>query len=370
MSSRSNMVISLVIIGVIFGSVGVAILFAAPYEPSRVAIVMMAPGFGDMSKADTILEGMDSVAGDVSVQFVYTLATTEQAARTALEEYAGHTNFYDLIMAVGEDLSDELQTVATNNPDQKFAIIGGHVNLENVASATFATQEGAFLGGVVAAFAADDQREEMVSNDAQIGILAAMDDGEINVLVNGFIQGVQAANETYNLNVVLQETRYVGSYNNSATAQSMIYDMFVNQNCSVIFAPVRASYEGVRNGMIAADGNTQAFPFTSHRRPLVIAAEGNLDYYGTANPDIPVAPSNIPTSVMDRTDWAVYDIINQTLWDQFPGGELLEYDLANGGCNITGFEYSSTYLPDDLYDALEQYISDITSGTLIVARDL
>jgi hypothetical protein len=66
----------------------------------------------------------------------------------------------------------------------------------------------------------------------------------------------------------------------------------------------------------------------------------------------------------------MYRIINQTLWDQFPGGEILEYNLANGGCNITGFEYSSTYLPSNLDDAIDQYIIDIESGTIIITRDL
>ena len=69
MSSRSNIVISLVIIAIIFGGVGITIYLSAPYEPSRVAVVMMAPGFGDMSKADTVYEGMDSLAHDISVQY-------------------------------------------------------------------------------------------------------------------------------------------------------------------------------------------------------------------------------------------------------------------------------------------------------------
>jgi basic membrane protein A len=367
------MVISLVIIGIIFGSVGVAILLAAPYEPSRVAVVILAPGFGDMSKADTIYEGMDEIAGDVSVQFITPdpLPTTEQDARDYLETYASRANYYDLIIAVGEDLSDELQTVATNFPDQKFAMIGGNVNLDNVASATFASQEGAFIGGVVAAFAADDQRDQIegdnATHDAQIGILAAMDDGEINVLVNGFIQGVEAANDTYDLNVTLADTVYLGSYNDSLAAEGAIYTMFAVDSYSVVFAPVRASYPGVREGMLRAE---ETFGFGSLRQPLVIAAEGNLDYFGTANPEIPVAPSWITTSVVDRTDMAIYEIVNQTLWDQFPGGELMEYNLANGGSNITGFEYSSTYVPDELEPAINTYIDQIGSGIIVVTRDL
>ncbi|MFW9918290.1 MAG: BMP family protein [Candidatus Thorarchaeota archaeon] len=369
MSSRSNMVISLVIIAIIFGGVGFAIYFAAPYEPSRVAVVMMAPGFGDMSKADNVYEGMDTLAHDVSVQYVYPdpLPTTVAEAQDDLEEYASRANFYDLIIAIGEDMIPALQSVATDFPNQKFAIIGGDVSLDNVASATFESQEAAFLAGVVAAFMADEQRDSIdAPYNAQIGILGAVDDNEINVLINGFIQGVISANETYDLNVTLVDTQYVGYWNNSDVAEGMIYTMFVVDDISVIFAPVRASYEGVRTGMFRAD---QAFGFSS-RQPLVIAAEGNLDWYGAANPEIPIAPSFITTSAYDRMDWAIYDIINQTLWDLFPGGELLEYNLANGGSNITDFLYSSTYIPEELEDALDLYREQISDGTIIVTRDL
>ncbi len=371
MSSRSNYVISFVIVAIIFGGVGAAIYVAAPYEPSRIAVVMMAPGFGDMSKADTIYAGMKMVLGDIAVQYITPdpLPTTVSEAQADLEGYASTENFYDLIVAVGEDLVSALRTVASNFPEQKFAMIGGNVNLDNVASATFESQEGAFLAGVVAAFMANEQRDTINSpNNAQIGILGAMDDSEINVLINGFIQGVTAANETYNLNVTLAEPEYVGSWNDSARAQIQISSMFITQKISVIFAPVRASYPGVRQGMIDAESLFTAQE--AGRMPLVIAAEGNLDWYGTANPDTPVDPSWITTSALDRTDWAFYEIVNLTLWDMFPGGNLFEYDIANGGSNITTFEYSSTYIPDELILALDYFREQIGNGNIVVTRDL
>lgn len=366
------MIVSLVIIAIIFGGVGAAILVAAPYEPSRVAVVMMAPGFGDMSKADTVFEGMDTLAHDVSVQYIIPnpLPTSVSAAQDILEEYASApAGYYDLIIAVGEDLAPSLQTVATDFPNQKFAIIGSNVDRPNVASAVFEDQESAFLAGVVAAFLANN--EDFYGSEpceGKIGILGAMDDEEINVLIDGFIQGVQAANETYSLNVILMDTVYIGSWNDSTTAQIETTSLFLTHNVSLIFAPVRASYPGVRAGMLAADSG---FPFSQYgRMPLVIAAEGNLDWFGTDNPDIPVAPSWISTSAFAHTDWAVYEIINKTLWDQFPGGQLYTYNLSNGGCNISEFEYSSTYMPSVVYDALEFYREQIADGIIVVSRDL
>lgn len=368
MSSRSNIVISLIVIGIIFGGVGVMIMVAAPYQPSVVGVVLMAPGFGDKSMADTIEAGLHLLQSDSSVEYAFPdpLPTNVAGAQEWLTTFAKRGDI-DLVIAVGSDLTSAVSNVAQLYPDKKFALIGGSVPLNNVASAEFESQEAAFLGGVVAAFVANSQPYYgTAKHTGEIGILAAMQDREITTMVNGFIQGVEAANETYNLNVTLKDPVFLDSWNTSE-AQSKTYNMFVNESMSIIFAPVRASIWAVRAGMLQAKA---VFNFTQRNRmPLVIAAEGNLDYYGTANPEIPVAPSWITTSVWDRTDLAVYRVINLTLWDQFPGGEYVDYNLTNGGVNITDFLYSSTYIPLSLNNAIDTYTQLISNGTLFVDPD-
>lgn len=369
MNSRSNIILSLVIIAIIFGGVGTMIYVAAPYDPPEIAIVIMAPGFGDMSKADNIQEGMDELSGDISVEYYIpeTLPTTVAEAQAIMEDLASRNDF-DLVIAIGAELAPAVQTAATNFPLQKFGIIGAHVALDNVASSTFATEQSAFLGGVVAAFLAHEQPYfGSEPYDGEIGILAAVEnDAELVPMINGFIQGVQAANETYDLNITITEINYIGSWNNTMTAQLLTTSMFTG-GISLIFAPVRASMPGVRQGMLQA---ATLFPLTqAGRMPLVIAAEGNQDYFGAVNPEIPVAPSTIATSVLARTDLAVYDIVNKTLWDQFPGNQLVEYDLANNGVNITHFEFSSTYMPEDVYAALAYFTDLIVNNAGYVVPD-
>lgn len=367
MSSRSNMVISLVVIGIIFGGVGVMIMVAAPYQPSVVGVVLMAPGFGDKSMADTVEAGLHLLQSDSSVEYAFpdTLPTNVAGAQEWLTTFAKRGDI-DLVIAVGSDLTSAVSNVAQLYPDKKFAIIGGSVPLNNVMSAEFESQEAAFLGGVVAAFVANSQPYfGTTKHTGEIGILAAMQDREITTLVNGFIQGVEAANETYNLNVTLKDPVFLDSWNTSA-AQDDIYNMFVYDNMSIIFAPVRASIWAVRAGMLQAQAEFSSNFAQRFRMPLVIAAEGNLDYYGTPNPEIPVAPSWITTSVWDRTDLAIYRAINLTLWDQFPNGEYIDYNLANGGVNITDFLYSSTYIPATLIHAIESFTTLIVNGTIFV----
>jgi basic membrane lipoprotein Med (substrate-binding protein (PBP1-ABC) superfamily) len=266
----------------------------------------------------------------------------EAKAQTMLDDLAS-SGLYDLIMGIGADLAPALQTVASTHTTQKFGMIGAEVPLANVASATFTSEQSGFLGGVVAAFLASDY-------EGEIGILAARDDDlELEPLINGFIQGVEAANETYSLEVSITDIRYVNSWNNSDLAQTLTTSMLQGiSGVDVLFAPVRASMPGVRQGALDVS-------MPPGRIPYIIAAEGNQDYFGAVDPDIPVDPSMITCSVLSRTDLAFYDIVNHTMWDEFPGGETLDYNLVNGGVNITEFEYSSTYITDEILDALDYY---------------
>jgi len=100
--------------------------------------------------------------------------------------------------------------------------------------------------------------------------------------------------------------------------------------------------------------------------PLVIGAEADQDYYGCADPNRPVDPSWIVTSVVPHTDLAAYQIANSTLWNLFPGGLNLQYNLANGGANITTFQYSSTYVSRSIRGIIADYKNSIIEGTIIV----
>jgi basic membrane protein A len=310
--------------------------------------------------ADQASLGMSQISAKYTVQ--YAIATpypkTAAEAETLLRNF-GSSGAYEVILAIGQKLTSALYAAAAAYPQQRFAMIGGYVNLPNVASASFANEQAAFLAGVLAALLSHQQ-----NYTDTVGVLASVaDDPDVTSLINGFVQGVQAANSTYALNVILLATEYVGSYNNSAVAGNSTYNKFVEDGVSVLFAPVRASIVGVRAGMLLAN---KTVLFSKHRMPLVIAAEGNQDYYGCADLDVLVAPSWVATSTVPRTDLAVLRIVNASLWNQFPGGQLFQYDLANGGANITTFLYSSTYIPNPIRNAIRSYKEAIVNGTLIV----
>ena len=359
MSSRVSLLTSLVIIVIVFGAVGGILLISSPFEPNSVVLVGIAPGRGDMSVTDQAWEGMRDIARDIALDIKVPdeFPETVAEARVLLEGYAA-SGRYELIVVLGEELTATLETVADTFPTQRFALVGGQADADNIVSATFAIEEAAFLGGVLAAFLAADDEDRQ-----NIGIIRAVSgDPEIDAMVDGFLLGVDAANSTYNLNVSLLPMQTIGSYNDSARARSLVSSAFsAMHDASILFTPVRSSMPGVRLGM--EDANTSRL-YGQNRMPLVIAADMNLDYYGLPNPEISFGQSWIATSILPRSDFIIYDFVNSTLWEQFPGGIHTHYDLETGYVNITDYEFSNTYVMLSWRNIVKEYQASIINGTI------
>jgi len=357
-SSRVSLLTALVIVVIVFGSVGGILLISSPFEPNSVVLVGLAPGRGDMSVVDHAWEGMRDIAHDIALDISVPdeFPETVAEARVLLEEYAA-TGRYELIVVLGNELAGIVETVADDFPTQRFALVGGQADADNIVSATFAIEEAAFLGGVLAAFLAADDEDRR-----NIGIIRAVSgDSEIDAMVDGFLLGVDAANLTYNLDVSLLPMQTIGSYNDSATAETLVSRAFTVNDASILFTPVRASMPGVRLGMENAN---QTLLYYQSRMPLVIAADMNLDYYGLPNPKIFFGQSWIATSIIPRSDSVIYDFVNSTLWEEYPGGTHIHYDLEMGYVNITDYEFSNTYIMQSWRNIVKEYQASIINGTI------
>jgi basic membrane protein A len=341
LSSRTSVISSVIVVVLVFSLVGGYVFLTNQYVPSNIAVVVTDPGFGDRSLVDQAYEGLS--LGEFVISYDLRVAEDLDDLETIIDNIARARN-HDLIIVIGTEvgLAAVVDGVAASYPNQKFGFIGGFVDQPNVASATFAHKQGAFLAGALAAHLAVGN----INRTGVVGIIGALEaDPTIAELIEGFLQGIDYANQTLG-NVKLLPTEYVGSYNDTATTEDIAIDMWNPNigNASVIFAPVRASFMGIRAAMEYA--NVTWFGGTSNREPFVIGAEGDQRMLG--NPDINIrsGPSWVVTSVLPRTDLAVYRIINATLWDNFLGG--LDYGggfaLEVGG----NLENNGTILADML----------------------
>ena len=381
MSSRSSIIGSVIIVIVVFSAVTGYIYVSRQYVPPDIAVVVRAPGFGDLSMADQVLQGLNELSGEMVVNYKYFTATDEQNAQAILETLSA-SHIYQLIVVIGSELSDELQTVAASYSNQKYALIGGTVSAPNIYSTTFALQEASFLAGVLAGVVSASN----TNRTSIVGIIGSVEtDPTVMKLVAGFKQGFYYANNTLDYSITLLPDRYVGSYNDSVTAEQLAKDMWnpTIGNASVIFAPVRASIMGIRNAMEYA--NKTWFCNTTNREPFVIAAEGDQDWLGLPNIETRTGSSWILTSVVPRSDVAVFRVINATLWGEFEG-TTLRYRIDNStnlpagtlpimrsmsdiGVNLTNFEYSDTdWVPNTTLELIKTIRTEIFYGTITVSE--
>ena len=337
-----------------------------PYVPAKIAVVVNEPGFGDLTMADQVQTGLDELAGDIVVDYTTYTATDEANAAVILEEISA-LYVYDLIIVIGGELGNELQQVAQLHPNQKYAFIGGEVIADNVFSATFLQHEAAYLAGVLAAFASigDENR----TGTGIVGIIGSIEaDPTVAAMIAGFKQGFYYANNTHNLTVTLLPEVFVGSYNDSAEAEELATGMFNGSDATILFTPVRASMPGIRSAMFIANAT-----WNSTRQPLVIAAEGDQDYFGLPDINTRTGPSWIVASIVPRSDHAVYQVINSTLWNEFEGDTLV-YNLEKAGddydtpgvmlTNSTFINYEWT--PRSIFIIIESVRQDIVNGVITV----
>jgi basic membrane lipoprotein Med (substrate-binding protein (PBP1-ABC) superfamily) len=354
----------------VFSGVGSYVFLTNQYVPPDIAVVVVAPGFGDLSMADQVDLGLQELAGDLVVNYVYRTAADQAEAQTIMEQLAS-AGAYELIIAVGDILTEEVQAVAADHPYQKFALIGGAATGSNIVSASFTLHEAAFLAGAIAAIMSVGSADR----SGVVGIIGSVESNPaVEQLVAGFKQGVIYANTSENLGVKLLPAVYVGSYNDSDTARDLAYAMFnpynANGNATVIFAPVRASIMGIREAALVA--NDTWFSDMSNREPFIIAAEGAQDYIGLPDINTRSGYSWVLTSVVPRSDLAVYRIINATMWNDFPtlqSQSPLIYNLANGGVNITNYEFfNPDWEHDNLFTIIDNYRAMILNGTISVSE--
>jgi len=338
-----------------------------PYIPAKIGVVVTEPGFGDLSMADQVETGLRELGGDIVVDYTYFTVADIPEAGTILETMSV-SGEYDLIVVIGGELAGELAAVASNHPNQKYACIGGEVVADNVYSTTFKQHEAAFLAGVLAALVSIGNENRTGSNI--VGIIGSVEaDPTVAALIAGFKHGVEYANDSMDLgvNITLLPEVYVGSYNDSAQAELLAASMWHPSagNASIIFAPVRASMTGIRNAMLTA--NATYYNHTN-REPLVIAAEGDQDYFGLPDINTRTGHSWVVTSVVPRSDLAVYRVINATLWGKFEGATLV-YDLENGGVDLTYSEFINfQWVPLALFNQLTDIRAMINNGTIVVSE--
>jgi basic membrane protein A len=242
----------------------------------------------------------------------------------------------DLIVMPGFLFEASLIEAAGIYTDQKYLIIDMVVAGDNVASAVFAENEGSFLAGVAAALKAQEAGKDTV------GFIGGMDFDLIQKFEAGFEAGVWAVDPTMTVLV-----DYAGSFTDAQIGQTLAAKQF-DDGAYVIFHAAG----GTGNGLIKEAKDRQA------AGEEVWAIGVDKDQY--ADGIYEGTSSAVLTSMMKRVDVAAYNVAKDTMEGNFPGGQVLVFDLTNDG---VGLPLENPNLSAAIIASVAEYKAGLLDGT-------
>ena len=208
----------------------------------------------------------------------------------------------DLIVAVGYLFDDAIKEVAPNYPESKFLVIDTTSDLENVASAVFASEQGSFLVGVAAGLKAKENGSNAV------GFVGGMASELIQAFQAGYEQGVLAVNPEATIYV-----DYCDSFDNDQIGQQLAQKQY-DLGATVIYQA--AGNAG--NGVIRE----------AKERGDVWAIGVDRDQYSEG--EMEDGTSRVLTSMIKRVDTATYTTATNLFNGEFTA-EVKTYTLADEG---------------------------------------
>ena len=184
----STTIVAVIIIVILIVAVFAVYLATRPAAPAekKVGLILATGGLGDKSFNDISYAGVVRARDELGINFSY-------VEPKAIAEYEGFqrdfakTGEYAIIVCIGFDQADALYKVASEYPNQKFALVDMSVNNTNVASLLFKANEASFLVGVVAG---------MKTVTGKVGFVGGMDIPLIRDFFVGYEAGVEWANPT------------------------------------------------------------------------------------------------------------------------------------------------------------------------------
>ena len=241
------------------------------------------------------------------------------------------------IIAVGFAYAGALKEVAAANTEVHFAIVDDNslAAVPNVASLTFAANQGSYLVGVAAG-------KKTKSN--KVGFIGGVNVPLIQSFEAGFEAGVKAANPSATVTAkYISEPPDFSGFNDPGKGETIATGMY-NDGIDIIYAAAGGSGAGVFKAA-KATGN------------LGIGVDS--DQYNS--PSLADVKDVIMTSALKKVDVATYDFITSAVNGKPLTGDNV-YDLSNDG---VGYSTSGGQI-DDIVPDLEKAKADIIAGTITV----
>lgn len=311
----------------------------------KVGIVFDIGGKNDRSFNAAAWEGVKRAEKDLPICLYDVEPGNPTSIEPAMRAFA-EKNF-DLIVGVGFAQGPIMQSVATDYPDTKFAIIDGVIfeadgktPKQNVASLVFREHEGSYLVGMIAA---------SKSKTGKLGFLGGMDIPLIHRFQKGYEEGAKAVNPNTQVFV-----NYVGvndaAWNNPAKGKELALAQ-IEKGADVIFTAAGNSGLGAFDAVEQYGKNA-----SGEANKFVIGVDSNQNA---------VKPGFVLTSMVKRVDNAVYDAVKEVLEGRFQGGFHV-FGLDKDGVAYSLDQYNKPLIPAEVLTKVDAAKAKIVDGEIKV----
>lgn len=321
-----------------------ALVLLAPFATAAAeedfSLVLIAEPQGVNKYVDVALEGLEGVRlehGLTEEQVTYVETINQGAAMGNVQEAIGQYEYISLIGNISEHV---VETFAQEFPEQKFLLIDGHVEADNVISVDFKDYEAAFLAGL----AAGNETEA-----DKIGFVASWDEEVAAEFETAFRTGVQIANEDAEIIV-----HSVENVDDIEGARQATHEMF-EQGVDVIYTAASRPNKGVFEA-----GQEIKREDPNHLFWIIGSDVDQIDegIYVKENGD----EGNFAlTSTIKRYNRTIECFVGRLAAD-----EEIEAGIHELGIYEEQVDILKGQLEDDTYDLVDEYRSQILDGELEV----
>jgi basic membrane protein A and related proteins len=145
----------------------------------NIGLILGSAGLGDKSFNDSAYQGLIEAQKELNIRFETVTFSGTQSDIDTLRQFAQKN--YDLIIGIAFENMINIQTVAKEFPQVKFAAIDFEAPGDNTCSVVYREQEADFLMGALAS---------MITKTGKVGVIGGMDIPAIRRIISGFKQGV------------------------------------------------------------------------------------------------------------------------------------------------------------------------------------
>ncbi len=305
---------------------------------------------GDRSFFDSAEAGLAQLKADGRIDYVtIEMGGTDEDQPTWLSTLydVSEDGGYDLIVCGTYQMPDYLKEVATQYPDQLYAIFDDTTYVgenQNVVNMSYRQNDMGYLVGVYAACMTVDTNIPNINEDAVVGFVGGVDSPVINDFLIGFIEGAQSINPDIKV-----DTRYTNDYVDTAIAKEYGLSMINDNKCDIIW------------GVAGNAGNGAAEAALETGKAWFIGVDSDQEL--TFSPDLAAITltsglKNIGNSLVWLFDeWDA----GRTYW-----GQVVELGIAEGGVGIVTDKNYDKLASAETKAAVEAAQNAILNGEVVV----